>query len=405
MQGCSQVPLTVGNENLCTPNPQTCLLNPEGLLEKTGWNEVFFRLLWNQLPRKIFTMLNEEAIRDLVETHGAAVNHGRPIKQLIEDGELPRLTGCTVSEGKVSDSVLGDNLRTGDGQPIRLMYRNNRISTHDVNRGEIPFKDQVLAFNHDHMLRLVKPVLGSSQYEVEGLSPASTVIPAENLNLLQVENVLRMYMAESSTSTSLYQHWLTAKEKGQSTMDYAGHQLDVAILEPNGRLPYLMDTPSTKDKVDLTTDVEYLIQCGVCTEHQYAQIRNASLMAYGIVSHYLAQRGMILVDTKTEHGANAAGQIVAADELYTMDSSRFWRMDEHGEVLTRDGKPVSFSKEFARGMVKEKDQQFSIEQANEIAVRYIQGLQHLTGQAFKPDLRPREQRLIESTNLILDALL
>jgi len=353
----------------------------------------------------VSTMPDEEEIRELVATHGAAVNEGRPVKQLIEDGELPRLSGCTVLEGKVSDSVIGDDLKTSSGKPIRLMFRNNRISTHDVNRGAIPFKDQVLASNHDHMHRLVKPVLGSSQFEVDGLSPASSVIPAENLNLLKVENVLRLYMAESSTSTSLYQHWLAAKDKGQSRMTFAAHQLDVTALEPNGLLPYLMDTPSTKDEADHTTDVDYLVQDGVCTEGQYAQIRNASLMAFGVVTQYLAQRGMVLVDTKTEHGINADGQIVSADELYTMDSSRFWRVDKDGALLIRDGKPVSFSKEFARGMVKEKDQQFSDEQANEIAVRYIQGLQHLTGEAFEPDLRPRDQRVIESTNLILDALL
>ena len=350
-------------------------------------------------------MLNEGQIRTLVTSHGADVNQGRPIRQLISDGELPRLNGCTVLEGKVSDSVFGDPLKTSSGEAIRLMFRNNRISTHDVNRGAIPFKDQVLAFNHDHMHRLVKPVLGSSQFEVEGLSASSTVIPAENLNLLKIENVLRLYMAESSTSTSLYQHWLAAKENGQTKMDYAGHQLDVTALEPNGRLPYLMDTPSTKEEVDKTTAVDYLIQDGVCTEDQYAQIRNASLMAFGIVTQYLSQRGMVLVDTKTEHGINAEGQIVSADELYTMDSSRFWAMDEDGALKTKDGKPVSFSKEFARGMVKEKGQQFTEAQANEIAVRYIQGLQHLTGVTFEPDLRPRDQRIIESTNLILDTLL
>lgn len=333
------------------------------------------------------------------------MNEGRPIRQLIDDGELPRLSGCTVLEGKVSDSVFGDALRTSSGKSLRLMFRNNRISTHDVNRGAIPFKDQVLAFNHDHMLGLVKAVLGSSQFEVEGLSPASTVIPAENLRLVMLENVLRLYMAESSTSTSLYQHWLAAKEEGQSTMNYAGHELEVSALETNGRLPYLMDTPSTKEAVDRTIDAAFLIESGICTEGQYAQIRNSSLMAFGIVSQHLGQKGMVLVDTKTEHGINADGQIVAADELYTMDSSRFWKLDEHGNVLTRDGKPVSFSKEFARGMVKEKGQQFSEGEANEIAVRYIQGLQHLTGETFTPDLRPRDQRLVESTNLILDELL
>ena len=350
-------------------------------------------------------MLNENEIRELVSSHGDAVNQGRTIRQLIDDGELPRLKGSTVLEGKVSDSVFGEDLKTSTGKSIRLMFRNNRISTHDVNRGAIPFKDQVLAFNHDHMHRLVKPVLGSSQFEVEGLSASSTVIPAENLNLLKIENVLRLYMAESSTSTSLYQHWLAAKENGQTKMDYAGHQLDVTALEPNGRLPYLMDTPSTKEEVDKTTAVDYLIQDGVCSEEQYAQIRNASLMAFGIVTQYLSQRGMVLVDTKTEHGINAEGQIVSADELYTMDSSRFWAMDEDGALKTKDGKPVSFSKEFARGMVKEKGQQFTEAQANEIAVRYIQGLQHLTGVTFEPDLRPRDQRIIESTNQILDTLL
>ena len=351
-------------------------------------------------------MLDQSQIRELVSAHGAAVNEGRPIRQLIEDGELPRLYGCTILEGKVSDSVFGEGLVHRNGRPIRLMFRNNRISTHDVNRGAIPFKDQVLGVNHQHMLDLVKEVLGSSQFEVDRLAATSTVIPAENLTLVMLENVIRLYMAESSTSTSLYQHWLTAKDEGQAVMRYAGHDLDVTQLEVNGRLPYLMDTPSTKDKVDRTIEATELVELGVCTEEQYQAIRNASLMAFGMVTQYLASRGMVLVDTKTEHGINSEGRIVAADELYTMDSSRFWRLDDQGEIVTREGKPVSFSKEFARGMVKDqKGDQFTEEQANVIAVRYIEGLQHLTGQAFEPDLRPRDQRIVESVNLILDSLL
>ena len=351
------------------------------------------------------TMLNENEIRELVAGSGSLVNEGRPIKQIIEDGDIPRLNGCTILEGKVSDSVFGESLVSRGGKPIRLMYRNNRISTHDVNRGAIPFKDQVLANNHDHMLRLVEYLLGTSQFKVPGLQPSSTVIPSENLKLVMVENVLRMYNAESSTSTSLYQHWLEAKEAGETTLDYAGHQIEVDQLSANGVLPYLMDTPSTKDKVDRTIDPQYLFDNDICTPGQYNEIRNASIMAFGMVSQYLSERGMILVDTKTEHGVNTKGRIVAADELYTMDSSRFWRMDDDGQPLTRDGKPVSFSKEFARGMVTEKDQQFTDEQAGEIAVRYIQGLQHLTSTAFEPDLRPRDQRIVESTNMILDHLL
>ena len=316
-------------------------------------------------------MLDEKQIRELVAAHGKTVNEGRPVQRLIEEGEIPRLKGVTVLEGKVSDSVFGETLVTASGIPLRLMFRNNRISTHDVNRGAIPFKDQVLAFNHDHMLQLVVEVLGSSQFKVKGLLPSSTVIAAENLQLVSLENVLRLYMAESSTQTSLYQHWLKANDSGEAVLHYAGHEMNVAGLVPNGKLPYVMDTPSTKDKVDVTTDAQSLIASGVCSQAQYNEIRNSSLMAFGMISQYLAQRGMVLVDTKTEHGINSEGKIVAADELYTMDSSRFWRLDDKGEVMQREGRPVSFSKEFARGMVKQKDQQFSEVQANEIAVRYI----------------------------------
>ena len=57
-----------------------------------------------------------------------------------------------------------------------------------------------------------------------------------------------------------------------------------------------------------------------------------------------------------------------------MDSLRFWKLDDGGSVMERDGKPVSFSKEFARVMVKNAEMQFLTEQSNEIAVHFIDGL-------------------------------
>jgi hypothetical protein len=55
--------------------------------------------------------------------------------------------------------------------------------------------------------------------------------------------------------------------------------------------------------------------------------------------------------------------------------------------------------------VTEKNQQFSPEQTRAIATRYILGLQHLLGGEFTPDLRERDERIVDSTNLILDSLL
>jgi phosphoribosylaminoimidazole-succinocarboxamide synthase len=350
-------------------------------------------------------MLDKCQIRELVEEFGSLVSKGRSIEELIVDGELPRLKNCIVQKGKVSDSVFGENLVTRLGVPIRLMFRNNRISTHDVNRGAVPFKDQVLALNHDAMLKLVGPILGDSQFKIDSLKPTSTVIPAENLKLIPFENVLRAFMAESSTSTSLYQNYVDAQKKDDNFFDFGGHTLKLSDLSPNCALPYVMDTPSTKEAEDKTVDPNYLIAKRVVNSEQYQEIRNSSIMAFGAVSQALKSRNMVLVDTKTEHGINSEGKITAADELYTMDSSRFWQLDDSGSLVERDGKPTSFSKEFARDMIVKPTQVFDDTQIKKIAERYIEGLQHLLNEPFEPDLRDRDERVIDSTNLILDKLL
>ena len=350
-------------------------------------------------------MLDKRQIRELVDEFGPQVSKGRSIEEIILHGELPRLKNCVVQKGKVSDSVFGEHLVTRLGVPIRLMFRNNRISTHDVNRGVIPFKDQVLALNHDAMLKLVGPILGNSQFKIDGLRPTSTVIPAENLNLIPFENVLRAFMAESTTSTSLYQSYVDAKKKGDDSLEFGGHSLKLSELTPNCALPYVIDTPSTKEEEDRTVDPHYLISAKVCNKEQYQQIRNSSIMAFGVVSQALKNRNMVLVDTKTEHGINSQGAITVADELYTMDSSRYWQLDDNGGLVERDGKPVSFSKEFAREMIINRAQKFDGAQTREIAGRYIEGLQHLLDEPFEPDLRDRDERVIESTKLILDELL
>lgn len=345
-------------------------------------------------------LMDRKEIEELVKDYGSRVNEGRTIKQLIKDGELLELKGCQIYQGKVSDCVYGDTLKTNDGIPIRLMYRSNRVSTHDQHRGSIPFKDQVLAINHHIMLELVKGILGSSQFEIPGLRPTSTVIAAENLEAIKFENVLRLYMAQSSTSTSLYQHWLSGKK------EFCGHKLP-DNLSVNGKLPYIMDTPSTKAKNDESVSPQYLFEQGICHESEYIHIRNNSILAFGVVLEHDRKKGMIPVDTKLEHGKNHKGEIVVIDEVFTLDSTRRWKIDliSGAFELDEQANPKSYSKEFVRGMKFEPKTGFlSPEQELEVAVRYIEAIQHISGKRFQPDLRPRDERIVESTNLILTNL-
>ena len=129
-----------------------------------------------------------------------------------------------------------------------------------------------------------------------------------------------------------------------------------------------MDTPSTKDKEDRTVDVGALVRSGVCTKQEYAQIRNASMMAFGVVSNTSVVRWCWWTPRQSmESTAPVRSWSRTKCIQWIHPVSGGWTRTT---LMTRDGKPVSFSKEFARGMVTEK-QQFSPEQTRAIAARYI----------------------------------
>jgi len=395
-------------------------------------------------------MLTKDEARQLVLSHIQNEEVPLSTQEIINSGKVARLKGYMVRPGKVSDSIFGgpgsfemkkedwdaykdlvsdigyhityftvvekgqevdkvrisfENpaLKTSDGVPLRIMVRTSRISTHDKSRGEIPFKDQVLAANHNFMRRLLTPVIGTSQIDIPGMPDNSIVIVAEDLQQISFENVLRAYMAETSTSTSLYMHYIN----GDRT--YCGHALPDNLV-PNGILPYVMDTPSTKsDEHDESVEPGFLFDHNICTPGQYKQIRNSSIFGFGMISNFLREKGIIAVDTKTEHGINHLGQIVSQDEIWTMDSSRFWLLSDYDEQLKAlaNGeidtlKPKSYSKEFARGF-SQGDDGYTFDQRVGIAVRYIEGIQHLLGNPFEPDMRSRNDQVVYGLKLAVAA--
>jgi phosphoribosylaminoimidazole-succinocarboxamide synthase len=143
------------------------------------------------------------------------------------------------------------------------------------------------------------------------------------------------------------------------------------------------------------------------TADQYNQVRNGSVFAFGAISEFLRQKGLIAVDTKTEHGINKKGQIVSQDEIWTMDSSRFWLTEDYNKQLEQllkgeitELNPKSYSKEFARGF-SEGDKGYTQEQRAQIAIRYIEGIQHLLGKPFTPDMRSREERVVSGLETVV----
>lgn len=140
-------------------------------------------------------------------------------------------------------------------------------------------------------------------------------------------------------------------------------------------------------------------------------IHNGGLVAFGMASQFLRERGVILVDTKFEHGINKYGRIVSQDEILTMDSSRFWLASDYDgqtERLNRwkldELNPKSYSKEFARGF-SEGERGYTDEQRIVIAARYVIGIQELLGRRFEPDMRPRDERVVSGLQKIVENLI
>jgi len=368
--------------------------------------------------------LPENEARDLVQEYMQNEGDAVTTQEILDSGAIPRLKGYIIKPGKVSDSIFGgygcyvdkntkekiefENppLDIYGAIPLRVMVRTSEISTHDITRGKIPFKDQILASNHNYMRRMLERVIGTSQYEVEGLSDNSVVIAAEDLTQIPFENVLRTHMAISTTTTSLYHHYVVEGKREE----FCGHDLPDDLI-PNGPLPYLMDTPSTKsDTHDVSISPKELFSLGLCTPEQYKVIINSSIHTYGIVDQFLRERGLMPADTKTEHGINWIGEIVSQDEIWTMDSSRFWLTDDYEEQMRQldsgeidELKPKSFSKEFAREF-SEGDEDYTDEQRLEISIRYIEGIQHLLGRRFIPDMETIENRIISGLETVVNQL-
>ena len=98
------------------------------------------------------------------------------------------------------------------------------------------------------------------------------------------------------------------------------------------------------------------------------------------------------------------------DEVYTLDSSRFWFANDYQKQVEqlRRGEigelnPRSLSKEFAREKAV-GNQKFTQEQLMNIAVRYILAVQPILGKPFHPDLRPRNERVISGLQNIVEHL-
>lgn len=287
--------------------------------------------------------------------------------------------------GKVRDTYrLEDKL---------ILVTTDRISAFDfVLHQSIPFKGQVLnqlaAYFFDRTIDLVPNHVLSV--------PDPNVTVATRCETVPIEFVVRGFVA------------------GHAWREYrAGKRLLCGVpladgLKESSRLPYPILTPSTKAASGHDEDIsrDEILKTGILDEDTFNTLESMAMDLFQRGTEMAAERGLILVDTKYEFGKKADGTFVVIDEVHTPDSSRYYYSNTYQERLEKNEPQRQLSKEFVREWLMDHQFQGKAGQVLpglpddfrvEVASRYIELYESITGQAFQPDTHQDPETRIRET--------
>ena len=135
-------------------------------------------------------------------------------------------------------------------------------------------------------------------------------------------------------------------------------------------------------------------------------MEKAALQLFEFGTKLLAEKGIILVDTKYEFGL-LEGKLILIDEIHTPDSSRFWRAEDYAQ---NPGNAEQIDKEYVRQWLLHNkiDGQYSLmlpeDVVKETSRRYLEIYKLITGKSLDVDEHePIKARMCR--NLVREGLL
>lgn len=245
-----------------------------------------------------------------------------------------------LASGKVRELY-----RVDDGH--LLFVATDRISAYDhILESQIPDKGRVLTAMSVFFFDYLDSVAGVRNH-LAG-PPDDPRIPdavlgralvVQTLEMLPVEAVARGYL----TGSGLLDY--------QQNGTVCGIALRAGLMEAS-KFDEPLFTPATKadlgeHDVNITfDDVSELIGA-----ERAAELRDLTLRTYSQGAAHALTKGIIVADTKFEFGVDAHGRLILADEVFTPDSSRYWRAEDYHEGQVQN----SFDKQFVRNWLTGPD--------------------------------------------------
>jgi len=160
----------------------------------------------------------------------------------------------------------------------------------------------------------------------------------KKLKTLPVEAIVRGYIVGSG--------W----KSYQKTGEISGVKLPKGLVFGQ-KFPEPIFTPTTKADEGHDENITFEQMIDLVGKETAEKVRNLSINLFKFASDYAYKKGIIIADTKFEFGINEEGKIILIDEIFTPDSSRFWKIDDYEE-----GKePPSYDKQFVRNFLLNSD--------------------------------------------------
>jgi len=250
--------------------------------------------------------------------------------QILKDIDLPAELGLTrLESGKVREKYLGPN-----GELI--LIATDRVSAFDRVITTIPYKGQVLTQMSKFAFENTQDIVPNHLIAI----PDPNVMVVRNLEPFPLEVIIRDYMT-GSTSTSIWTMYSQGKREMYGYFFRRGYRknekLDETIVTPTIKAAFGdHDRPLNREE---EVQLEIIIELT-----QLAYIKSLALFARG--KEIAADKGFILVDSKFEWGSDEYLRVM--DELFTPDSSRYWRADTYKRRFLFGLEPDMHDKELLR---------------------------------------------------------
>ncbi|MER6251177.1 phosphoribosylaminoimidazolesuccinocarboxamide synthase [Streptomyces sp. NPDC001584] len=296
----------------------------------------------------------------------------------VEKPEPVQVPGLVhLHTGKVRDLY-----RDEDGRLV--MVASDRMSAFDwVLPTEIPDKGRVLTqlslWWFDQLADLVPNHVISTDLPAGAPADwAGRTLICKNLDMVPVECVARGYL----TGSGLVEY--------DQTRTVCGLALPEGLVD-GSELPAPIFTPAAKAAVgEHDENVSYEEVARTAGAETAALLRQTTLAVYTRAREIARERGIILADTKFEFGFDPEdGTLVAADEVLTPDSSRFWPADQWEPGRSQP----SFDKQYVRDWLSSPasgwDRKGELpppalpaEVVARTSAKYIEAFERLTGQSW-----------------------